>query len=287
HGRATDHLVAALEQVAAVAIHGGRFPILGPRPGQQLPSHRFHRQRPRQVGDPTRPGTRRQHHGARLVVRGLTDDAGELAVVADQRGDLVSHDGGAQSLRIAQQGRDEVIGPEAAVLWGPEGTQARLQPGPTLGDDGRFQDVGRFSLLPLPSHRGLELLELRLATGDLEVTALGYPDVDAAALVQRLRLATVEGAPRHAEGEERIVGGGLDLGRQHSGGRAPGLARQRGRADQGDPCPEQAERPGYGGPGGTATDYQNVSCEWHTVRNETFRCPAAHTWVRSRVVRQP
>src|SRR5690606_5039301 len=188
---------------------------------------------------------------------------------------------------ITQQRGDEVVGAEVAILGGPEGTQARLQPGPTFGDVSGFEDVGGFRLLPLPGHLGLELLELRLATGDLEETALGESDVDAAARVQRLRLATVEGATRHAEGEERIVGGGLDLGRQHSGGRAPGLARQRGRADQGDPCPKQAERPGHGGPGGTATDYQNVSCEWHTVRNETFRCPAAHTWVRSRVVRQP
>src|SRR5690606_858759 len=179
------------------------------------------------------------------------------------------------SLRIAQQRGDEVVGAEVAILGGPEGTQARLQPRPTFGDVGRFQDVGRLGLLPLPGHLGLELLQLRLAGGNLEDATLTESDVDSAARQQCLGLAAVERPSCDSQGKQRIVGGGLDPGRQHPGGGTPGPTRQWRGANDRYPSAEETERPSHRGPGGAATEYQNVSCEWHTVRNETFRCPAA------------
>ena len=120
-------------------------------------------------------------------------------------------------------------------------------------------------LLPLPGHVRLESRDLGVRHGDLKDSGFFPAEVDAGGILESLGVPAKEAAPGESKLEDGVVGTGFDLGREHSGRRAPSLTRRVWTLEQGDAAAGPAQRPRAGRSDGTPANHDDVSGGCHRV----------------------
>ncbi len=136
-----------------------------------------------------------------------------------ERLDFLGVEGGTQAAGVRQAGAGQRLRVQRAVLRGEQRTLAvGCRAGPALAHLVPLQPVAPETGLPLPGHLFLEAVGRRLVERHGCDPGAPKPDVDTGGLPKGRgeRFVRVPGA--HGKPHQHVFGG-LDLGRQHPGGR--------------------------------------------------------------------
>ena len=216
----------------------------------------------------------------RTVAAAAGDDGGHAGGGDDDLGRLlvVGHLG-AVPHRVRQQGgrQRDVVHPcvvrreQRAEGGGPDPRVAPLQRRP----------VEPFGLEPqraLRPHLGLERRHLVGVEGDLDAAAAEVADVHAGAPAEFRHQFGIAAARGDGERQDGVVSQDFDLGRQHAGRRAGGLAAGHRAVHQQDAAPAGRQRTSHCGADDPAADHDAVIGGAH--RGLLARNPVPRSFVR-------
>ena len=147
------------------------------------------------------------------------DDPGHAALRDRERFDLLGVEGGPQAARVREAGAGQRLRVERAVLGGEQRALAvGCRTGPALADLVPVQPVAPQTGLALPGHLLLEAVGRCLVERHDGDPGAPEPDVDTGGFPKGGGELLVRVPSAHREGDQHVVSG-LDLGRQHPGGR--------------------------------------------------------------------
>jgi hypothetical protein len=145
-----------------------------------------------------------------------------------------------------------------------------LEPGPVAPHFVGIEPLAVVPVLSLPGDPLPQQVHIRLIGRGLENSSFPEPDIDAGGFSQLLGLVAVELPACDSQLEHLFAQRRVDLGRQHSGRRPPGLARFLASLDDPDPAAEPGDLASARCPHHASTDDDNLRRTRHLDLDETF-----------------
>jgi hypothetical protein len=156
----------------------------------------------------------------------------------------------------SEQTFHQPFGIERTIVWRPERALRRSQPRPAASNLVRPKPLAIEALLLLPCDLLPELLRLAFGLRHAGNPLLPKAQIRSHGLLKSGGKARVVVSTCEAQREQRVARTGLDLGRQHTGGRTPGLSGFTTSLDDQDLPAGGSQLPGTRGPYRTAAyDY--------------------------------